>query len=123
MALAYTVYQIILDDETVAQVNKDGWGSSNKASAYAKALSFGDPTTGLKHGCYTKVAEIIADDLDHVFEIGNGVVPCEEGRMRRYAKMTSISVGNIIGDDFGRRWVVSPFGFTPVEEAIQQYAT
>ena len=43
--------------------------------------------------------------------------------MRRYAKMTSISVGNIIGDDFGRRWVVSPFGFTPVEEAIQQYAT
>lgn len=119
----YHIFQINLDDATIAQVNKDGWGCSDKASAYAKALSFGDPTTGLKFGFYDKVAEVLGDSLDDVFRIGNiGPKYSDEDITVGNDGMRSISVGDIIADDHGNRWVVAPVGFMPVDAAIKQYA-
>lgn len=120
----YHVFQIALDDATIAQVNKDGWGCNAKASAYATAMSFGDPTGGLKHGFYDKVAEVLADSLDDVFRIGNigPEHPDEDITPHGHRGMRSISVGDIIADDHGNRWVVACFGFTPVEKAVQQHA-
>ena len=33
-----------------------------------EAMMDGDVRLGIMHDCYTKVAEVVADDLEHVFE-------------------------------------------------------
>ena len=119
----YHIFQITLDDATVDQINSEGWTSSNRASAYSRAMVFGDPTDGLKHDCYDKVAEVLGDSLDDVFRIGNiGPEHPDEDITVGNNGMRSISVGDIIADDHGNRWVVAPVGFTPVAAAIKQYA-
>jgi len=111
----YHIFQITLDDATVDLINSEGWTSSNRASAYSRATVFGDPTDGLKHDCYDKVAEVLGDSLDDVFRIGNiGPEHPDEDITVGNDGMRSISVGDIIADDHGSRWVVATFGFTPI---------
>jgi len=65
------------------------------------------------------VAWINATDLDEVFAIGNGIRSAKmdnddvspTDRMVQFARMHSISVGDIIQDEDGKTWVVSSFGF------------
>ena len=116
MPQIFTVYQIVLDDHLVDLINKEGWDCHPKAMAYSKASLNGDATWGIRHLCYDKVAEIVADDLDHVFDVGN--IGPEDRITRLGDRMTSISVGNIIADQAGNRWVVAPMGFTPVDEML-----
>ena len=73
---------------------------------------FGNVELGVKNNCYTKVAEVVADDLNHVFEVGN-IGP--EDRITRLDQMHSISVGDIIVDAEGNASAVAKFGFTPVD--------
>ena len=54
-------------------------------------------------GEYKYVGDIQATDLDNVFEVGN------TGGMPRGAY--SLSVGDIIVNQFGRIFIVAPFGF------------
>ena len=51
-----------------------------------------------------------ADDLNHVFEVGN-IGP--EDRITRFASMFYSSVGDIIEDEAGNRWMIAGVGFTP----------
>ena len=62
---------------------------------------------------YEIVCEIEAADLNEVFEIGN-VGP--EDKIVRLDRMHSVSVGDVIRDDRGRCFVVSPIGFTRLGE-------
>jgi|TARA_R100001510_G_scaffold29029_1_gene25687 hypothetical protein len=70
------------------------------------------------------VAWINATDLDEVFAIGNGIRSAEMEKddvspmdsIVQFARMHSISVGDIIQDEDGKTWVVSSFGF---EECYQ----
>ena len=111
----YHVFQITLDDATVDQINSEGWTSSVKATAYSRAMVHGDPAIGLTHDLYDKVAEVLGDSLDDVFRIGNiGPEYPDEDITVGNDGMRSISVGDIIADDHGSRWVVAKFGFTPV---------
>ena len=68
------------------------------------------PAIFLAH--YSKVCEIVAEDLNEVFEIGN-IGP--EDKITRLGRMHSISVGDVIrveeGPEMGYIYVVKPTGF------------
>ena len=111
MVQIFSVYQIVIDKDLSDLINKEGWDCHVKAVAYKEAM-FGKVTIGVQHGCYTKVAEVVADDLNHVFEVGN-IGP--EDRIERLAKMHSVSVGDILVDNEGA-WLVMPVGYREVDE-------
>jgi hypothetical protein len=102
--MKFTVYQINLSDEqednreiremyldTIMQPTVD---------AIIKAREY-----------YKPVADIITEDFDGVFEIGN-IGP--EKRIIRRAPMHSVSVGDVIVREDGVTKFVAPFGFTSV---------
>jgi hypothetical protein len=72
-----------------------------------------DPVFFLK--AYKEVCAIEAKDLNEVFEIGN-IGP--EEKIERLDRMHSISVGDVIRDDCGRCFVVSPVGFKRLGEEV-----
>lgn len=111
MPQIFTVYQIVIDAKLSELINKEGWNAHAKSKAYMQAQLDGDVKLGVMSDSFTKVAEIIADDLDHVFEVGN-MGP--EDRITRFDKMHSVSVGDIIADADGNCSVVASFGFTPL---------
>jgi len=117
MPQIFTVFQIVIDKHLSDLINKEGWDCHPKAKAYKEAMLDGDIRTGIMHDCFTKVAEVVADDLDHVFEVG-AIGP--EDRITRFEKMTSISVGNIIADAEGNCSVVADFGFTPLAQTFHK---
>ena len=73
---------------------------------YGKVL----PSIFLAH--YSKVCEIVAEDLNEVFQIGN-IGP--EEKITRLDRMHSISVGDAIrveeGPEMGYIYIVKPEGF------------
>jgi hypothetical protein len=60
---------------------------------------------------YMKVAEIDANNLDEVFEIGN-IGP--EKNIKRLKPMHSVSVGDVIVDESGKAFFVDNYGFGSV---------
>jgi len=117
MPQIFSVYQIVIDKDLSDLINKEGFECHVKALAYKQAMLEGDVRIGMKHDCYTKVAEVVADDLEHVFEVGN-IGP--EDRITRLEKMTSISVGDIIADADGNCSVVCNVGFTPLAQSFHR---
>jgi len=62
---------------------------------------------------YNHVANVVANNLDDVFRIGN-IGPDEESDekiVRVSDNMYSVSVGDIIVDDNGKAFMVDPIGF------------
>ena len=117
MPQIFSVFQIVIDKDLSDLINKEGFECHVKALAYKQAMLEGDVRIGMKHDCYTKVAEVVADDLEHVFEVGN-IGP--EDRITRLEKMTSISVGDIIADADGNCSVVCNVGFTPLAQSFHR---
>ena len=117
MPQIFTVYQIVIDKDLSDLINKEGHGCHVKSLARMQAMLEGDVRLGVMHDCYTKVAEVVADDLEHVFEVGN-IGP--EDRITRLEKMTSISVGDIIADADGNCSVVCNVGFTPLAQSFHR---
>ena len=89
---------------TVCQITKDA--KNEKAAMDARILGEVDPVFFLSS--YEEVASIEADNLNEVFQIGN-IGPDE--KIKRFGRMHSISVGDVIRDDRGRCFVVAPLGF------------
>ena len=89
---------------TICQITKDA--KNEKAAMDARILGEVDPVFFLSS--YEEVAEIEADNLNEVFQIGN-IGPDE--KIKRFGRMHSISVGDVIRDDRGRCFVVAPLGF------------
>ena len=117
MPQIFTVFQIVIDKDLSDLINKEGHGCHVKSLARMQAMLEGDVRLGVMHDCYTKVAEVVADDLDHVFEVGN-IGP--EDRITRFDKMHSISVGDIIADADGNCSVVCNVGFTPLAQSFHR---
>ena len=117
MPQIFTVFQIVIDKDLSDLINKEGHGCHVKSKARLEAMMDGDVRLGVMHDCYTKVAEVVADDLEHVFEVGN-IGP--EDRITRLEKMTSISVGDIIADADGNCSVVCNVGFTPLAQSFHR---
>ena len=117
MPQIFSVFQIVIDKDLRDLINKEGHACHVKSKARMQAMLEGDVRLGVMHDCYTKVAEVVADDLEHVFEVGN-IGP--EDRITRLEKMTSISVGDIIADADGVCSVVNNVGFTPLAPSFHK---
>jgi hypothetical protein len=76
----------------------DNMMNGTEQSAFALAVN----------NTYKFVAWINASDLDGVFRASN---MGHEDQVVRFAKMHSLSVGDIIQDDQGSIWICSSFGF------------
>ena len=102
--MKFTVYQINLSDEQ--EDNRD------IREMYLDTIMQPTVDAIIKAREYYKpVADIITDDFDGVFEIGN-LGP--EERILRKAPMHSVSVGDVIVREDGVTKFVAPFGFTSV---------
>ena len=99
----------MIDKDLKDLINSEGWDCHVKAKSYLLAQD-GDAKIALQNGCYTHVANIVADDINHAFEAGN-IGP--EDRIERLAQMRSVSVGDILVDDEGA-WLVMPVGYKEV---------
>ena len=117
MPQIFSVFQIVIDKDLSDLINKEGHNCHVKSKARIEAMMDGDVRLGIMHDCYTKVAEVAADDLQHVFEVGN-IGP--EDRITRLDKMHSISVGDIIADADGNCSVVCNVGFTPLAQSFHR---
>ena len=117
MPQIFSVFQIVIDKDLSDLINKEGHNCHVKSKARIEAMMDGDVRLGIMHDCYTKVAEVAADDLEHVFEVGN-IGP--EDRITRLDKMHSISVGDIIADADGNCSVVCNVGFTPLAQSFHR---
>jgi hypothetical protein len=119
--MIYQVFQIQLSDLDIAKLNN---GASNDevpafAAKMAMQIDFRCETIGtiasnaFNSGLYTHVADITAPDLNGVFEIGN-IGP--ESSIERVARMSSLSVGDVIVDESGTMTVVASNGFVKLLE-------
>jgi hypothetical protein len=110
--MEYDVYQITFTSEErekwkdVTYRDDAGCYSDPKYNAYKESSSLGKQVP-FKY--YTKVATVTAYDLEDVFRIGN--VPAVGDVIEKYSPMHSISVGDVIEDSAGLRWVVGDWGF------------
>ena len=111
------VYQIVIDKDLSDLINKEGWDCHVKAKAYIESQE-GRTKIALANGCYTHVANIVADDLNHAFEAGN-IGP--EDRIERLAQMHSVSVGDVLVDDEGA-WIVMPVGYREINQELLEAA-
>lgn len=109
--MKYDLYQIRLTDEQIDEVN-----SGETPEFYQKYLGITMSPTALKvldaRDMYSKVAEIKADNLEDVFTIGN-IGP--ESAITRLARMKSVSVGDVVVDQYGAAYVCATFGWQEVE--------
>ena len=106
------VFQIVIDKHLSDLINKEGWDCHVKAKSYIEAQE-GRAGIALANGCYTHVADVVADDINHAFEVGN-IGPAD--RVNKITStMRSVSVGDILVDDEGA-WLVMPIGFKEVDE-------
>jgi hypothetical protein len=112
----FTVHQISIDRSVYDHVNE--LGHDQAAAQYPQYRAYLDTTCyGSKRYIaeyaqfYKRVCIIDAKDLDDVFKIGN-IGP--EQSITRLAPMHSVSVGDIIEDQSGTRYMVDSFGFNEI---------
>ena len=106
------LFQIVIDRDLSDLINREGWDCHVKAKAYTESQE-GRVKIALANGCYTHVADIVADDLNHAFEAGN-IGPAD--RVNRIApKMRSVSVGDVLVDNEGA-WLVMPVGYREIDQ-------
>lgn len=113
--MKFAVYQIQLTEEQRATINAKGHDAVPAQKAKLDmTMDFGGSKIGglasdaWDAGYYTHVANITADNYNEVFEIGN-IGP--EQNIERLARMSSVSVGDIIIGEDGSMAVVASFGF------------
>ena len=112
MAQMIKVFQIVIDRHMSDLINSEGWECHSTAKSKLCAMN-GDPRLAIANECYTHVADIVADDLNHAFEAGN-IGPAD--RVNRIApKMRSVSVGDVLVDNEGA-WLVMPVGYREIDQ-------
>jgi len=112
MSKIFKLYQIVIDKQLSNLINTEGWDCNVNALAYRNA-SEGDPSLGIYHDCYTHVADLVCDDLDHCFEVGN-VGPEDRFVKKVGVNRTSVSVGDLLEDEDGLLHLVDRIGFRNV---------
>ena len=107
------LYQIVIDRHLSDLINSEGWDCHVKAKAYTESQE-GRVSIALANSCYTHVADIVADDLNHAFEAGN-IGPADRVIPLEGAKMHSVSVGDVLVDNEGA-WLVMPVGYREIDQ-------
>jgi hypothetical protein len=110
--MKYTLFQLVLTHSMIDQINNLGVAFASevdpKVQAYYDLLLGRNIEKHFRDGHYTKVAEIEANDLEHLFDIGN-IGP--EEKITRFDRMHSVSVGDVVVDERGFHHVVASIGF------------
>ena len=111
--MKFAVYQITLSNADRTEVNAGGMNAKFSAQNKMMMDFAGDRIGGLASdafdaGLYTHVANITAEDYNDCFEVGN-IGP--ESSIERLARMSSLSVGDVIVHEDGTVAVVAPMGF------------
>ena len=118
MNMKYKIFQIQLTDAEVAMINANGHDSVPKQKLRLDiSMPSGEPIAAMAKEAlaadyYTHVANIEAYSLEDVFECGN--IGPDKNIERLSPMMTSISVGDVVEDEYGVRHVVASFGFEEV---------
>lgn len=124
----YTVHQLNITTEIYDYVNAHGhqaaidkfpvWGVKLNSSFIETVPTL----TAEIADYYRPVAKIMANDLEHVFQVGN--MGPAENIQRLAERMASVSVGDIIVDDAtGEAQMVLNFGFGTVDfNTVQEAA-
>ena len=110
MSKIFKLYQIVIDKQLSNLINTEGWDCHIDALSYRNA-SEGDPSFGIINDCYTHTADLVCDDLDHCFEVGN--VGPEDRRIKKVGSR-SVSVGDLLEDEDGLLHLVDSIGFRNV---------
>lgn len=105
------VFQIVIDSKMSDLINREGYECHSTAKSYKDAIN-GDPRLAIANECYTHVADIVADDINHAFEVGN-IGPSDRVNKVEGTRMHSISVGDVLEDSEGL-WFVDRIGFKEV---------
>lgn len=112
--MKFAIYQIQYSETEIQEING---GMHNEKFDAKNKMQFADDEIGglasdaFDAALYTHVANIEADDLNQVFEIGN-IGPNQ--LIERFGRMSSVSVGDIIVDNEGSMFVVAPMGFVAI---------
>tara|TARA_R110000765_G_scaffold284392_1_gene381180 strand:+ start:273 stop:647 length:375 start_codon:yes stop_codon:yes gene_type:complete len=113
----FKVYQIQLTKAEIEMINTNGHNSVPKQKMRLDiSMPVGEPIAAMAKEAlaadyYTHVANIEAYSLEDVFECGN-IGP--EKNIERLDRMSSLSVGDVVEDEYGIRHVVASFGFEEV---------
>ena len=105
------LFQIVIDRHMSDLINAEGWDCHSTAKSKMAAMN-GDPRLAIANECYTHVADIVADDIDHAFEAGN-IGPADRVIPVEGTKMHSVSVGDVLQDSEGL-WFVDRIGYKEV---------
>ena len=114
--MIYQLMQIKMNDNDILEINDSNVISKGKMRI-AMQMDFSGSkiaaiaSEAMNKGFYSLVANIEANDLDEVFEIGN-IGP--ESAIGRLGQMSSVSVGDVIIDEMGNKSVVASVGFQEV---------
>jgi len=113
--MKYSIYQINFNSDEAREINSMANPHVDHDKFVAHRMTTGeDFAAGV--GFYKKVAEVEANDLEHVFHIGN-MGP--EESITRLDRMHSISVGDIVIDGNGIQWGVAGAGFTELYDIVE----
>lgn len=109
--MKYSIYQINFTELEYLAINemRDPRADHPKYKAYSNT-QMGKFNEGF--GFYEKVAEIEANDLEHVFTISN------LGNNEEAVRMHSLSVGDIVVDSNGIQWGCDRVGFVELEGIV-----
>jgi hypothetical protein len=111
--MKFAVYQIQFTKAQYAAINADeivpAFEAKNKMNMDFSGNKIGGlASDAFEAGLYTHVANITAADYNDCFEVGN-IGP--ESSIERLARMSSLSVGDVIVGEDGTVVVVAPVGF------------
>lgn len=104
------VFQIQLTDDEIALLNREGWGCTDpRIQAYGRrSLGEVGPIE-----LYDHVANVDTDDLEAAFILMN--LWNDESKITRIGEsISSMSVGDIIENEQGERFVCASFGFNKI---------
>ena len=112
-----SVYQIVLTNEQVNDVNNPNTPTPDFYERYLNTTLSPKPEAvkeALDAGDYEKVADVSTDDLETSFMMMNRWSEVDEKCVRRLAPLHSMSVGDIVIDNKGKRSFVAGVGFEEV---------
>lgn len=124
--MKYSIYQIKLSKAQYDLINAEGHMA---VPAHVAKMDMSMDFRGDKiadqaseawdNGYYTHVCNIVAENLNEVFQIGN-IGP--EESIERLSSMHSISVADVIIDETGEMVVVSSYGFKAFNSKLEKAA-
>jgi hypothetical protein len=122
----FQLFQCQLTNRQYNELNRVGWGGKPEFSAYADMSmgTMGGRTAdamvraAAECGLFRHVADVRADDVTEVFEIGN-MGP--EENIIRHERMNSVSVGNVVvSTETGTAWFCDSIGWIELFEGTRE---